>query len=99
MPNNRLSTCATAVSVPVAASGAPASLAVAIGRKNWLFAGSDEGARRLAILYTLIGSAEQAGLRDPWLYLCDILRKLSQGWLHSKLDDLLPLSWQATHAR
>ncbi len=70
---------------------------VAIGRKNWLFAGSDDGARRLAILYTLVGSAEQAGLRDPWHYLRDVLHKLSQGWLHSRLDDLLPLSWQATH--
>lgn len=71
---------------------------MAIGRKNWLFAGSDDGARRLAILYTLVGSCEQAGLRDPWHCLRDVLHKLSQGWLHSRLDDLLPLSWQAAQA-
>ena len=71
---------------------------VAIGRKNWLFAGSDDGARRLAILYTLIGSCEQAGLRDPWHYLRDVLRKLSQDWPYSRIDELLPRAWQATQS-
>ncbi len=38
---------------------------VALGRRNWLFAGSDEGAKRLAILYTLLGSCQIAGIADP----------------------------------
>lgn len=70
---------------------------IGVGRKNWLFAGSDEGARTLAILYTVVGSCEQAGLRDPWHYLRDVLEKLSQGWPHARLDELLPLSWHAAH--
>ena len=71
---------------------------VGLGRKNWLFAGSDEGARRLAILYTVVGSCEQAGLRDPWQYLRDVLTKLSRGWPQSRLDELLPLHWSAVGA-
>jgi transposase len=68
---------------------------IAIGRKNWLFAGSDEGAHRLAVLYTLVSSCELAGLRDPWAYLRDVLTKLSRGWPHARIDDLLPLHWKA----
>ncbi len=70
---------------------------IGVGRKNWLFAGSDEGARTLAILYTVVGSCELAGLLDPWHYLRDVLEKLSQGWPHSRLDELLPLAWRAAH--
>lgn len=70
---------------------------IGVGRKNWLFAGSDEGARTLAILYTVVGSCEQAGLPDPWHYLRDVLDKLSRGWPHCRLDELLPLAWHAAH--
>ena len=66
---------------------------IAVGRKNWLFAGSDAGARRLAILYTVVGSCELAGIRDPWEYVRDILQKLSRRWPQSRLDELLPLTW------
>lgn len=69
---------------------------IAVGRKNWLFAGSDEGARRLAVLYTIIASCEAAGIRDPWRYLRDVLVKLSRGWPQSRLDELLPLHWSST---
>ena len=70
---------------------------IGVGRKNWLFAGSDQGARTLAILYTVVGSCEQAGLLDPWHYLRDVLEKLSHGWPHSRLDELLPRAWRAAH--
>lgn len=66
---------------------------IAVGRKNWLFAGSDEGARRLAVLYTLVASCEAAGIRDPWKYLRDVLVKLSRGWPQSRLSELLPQRW------
>ncbi len=69
---------------------------IAVGRKNWLFAGSDHGARRLAILYTVVGSCELAGIRDPWEYVRDILQSLSRSWPHSRLDELLPLAWHNT---
>lgn len=68
---------------------------VAVGRKNWLFAGSDEGARRLAVLYTVVASCEAAGLRDPWQYVRDVLVRLSRGWPQARLDELLPRNWQA----
>lgn len=67
---------------------------VALGRRNWLFAGSDEGAKRLAILYTLLGSCQIAGIADPWAYLRDVLDKLSHNWPHARLDELLPQQWK-----
>jgi hypothetical protein len=36
---------------------------------------------------------EQAGIRDPWEYVRDILQKLSRRWPQSRLDELLPLTW------
>lgn len=70
---------------------------IAVGRKNWLFAGSDEGAERLAVLYTLVTSSKLAGLLDPWAYLRDVLQKLSRGHPQSRIDELLPLHWKAAH--
>ncbi|MBM4029570.1 MAG: IS66 family transposase [Planctomycetes bacterium] len=42
-----------------------------MGRKNWLFSGSDGGARRAAILYSLIASCKLCGI-DPFVYLRDV---------------------------
>jgi hypothetical protein len=61
---------------------------VALGRKNYLFAGSHEGARRLALFYTLVNNAKSAGL-NPETYLRDVLNRISSHPYH-KLDDLLP---------
>lgn len=66
---------------------------VALGRKNWLFGGSDEGARWLAIHQTLLGTGRLVGIRDLWEYLRDILQKLSRGWPKSRLHELLPQPW------
>ena len=49
---------------------------VAIGRKNWLFAGSDEGGRRAAIFYGLIETCRRHGV-EPFAYLSDILERVS----------------------
>lgn len=48
---------------------------VALGRKNWMFAGSDEGGRRAAILYSLLASARRHDL-DPFAYLRDLFERL-----------------------
>jgi hypothetical protein len=64
----------------------------AIGRRNWLFAGSDAGGERAAIILTVLETAERAGL-DVRAYLHDLLIKLSSGWLSSRLDELLPENW------
>ena len=49
---------------------------VALGRKNWLFAGSFEGARRTALLYSLVQSCTLAGV-SPFDYLKDVLTRVA----------------------
>jgi transposase len=61
---------------------------LALGRKNYLFAGSHQGARNAAILYSLLGSCRLNGL-DPFQYLYAILTKIPD-YPISKIDDLLP---------
>jgi transposase len=65
---------------------------VAIGRKNWLFAGSDAGGETLADAMTLIESAKLCGL-DPEAYLADLLARINDH-LVTRLDELLPWNWQ-----
>ncbi|MGB7503529.1 MAG: IS66 family transposase, partial [Azonexus sp.] len=62
--------------------------AVALGRKNFLFAGSDAGGERAAAIYSLIGSAKLNGL-DPEAYLRFVIERIAD-YRISKLDDLLP---------
>jgi transposase len=65
---------------------------IAIGRKAWLFAGSDRGGERAAAIYTLIVTAKLNGL-DPRAWLADVLRRIADHPA-SRLDDLLP--WNCT---
>jgi transposase len=62
--------------------------AVALGRKNFLFAGSDYGGERAAAMYTLIGSAKLNGL-DPELYLRTVLAQIAD-YPVSQIHDFLP---------
>jgi transposase len=62
--------------------------AVALGRKNFLFAGSDHGGERAGAMYTLIGSAKLNGL-DPELYLRTVLAQIADHPI-SHIQDLLP---------
>lgn len=71
---------------------------VALGRKNYLFAGSDTGGERAADLYTLLGTARLADV-DPRAWLRDVLGKLVNGWLASRIDELLPAAWTEAQAR
>ena len=61
---------------------------VALGRKNWLFAGSDRGGDRAAVLYTLIRTAKLNGI-EPEAYLRDVLGRIGAHPLN-RLDELLP---------
>jgi hypothetical protein len=61
---------------------------IAIGRKNYLFAGSHNGAEWAAILYTLLANAELKGL-EPKSYLKELLTRIA-GHPFNKLDGLLP---------
>jgi hypothetical protein len=69
---------------------------VAIGRKNWLFAGNDAAGKSHANLYTLLSSAQRHGL-DPQKYLMSVLAKIGQTPL-SELDQFLPDKWKAENA-
>ena len=68
---------------------------VAIGRKNYLFVGSQAGGERAAIIYTVLGSCKLLGL-DPNAYLRDVFDKLANGWKSSQLEELLPKQWLAS---
>jgi hypothetical protein len=65
--------------------------AVAVGRKNYLFTGSDVGGRSAAILYSVVGTCRRIGL-DPFAYPRDVLRRLPS-LPASRLDDLLLGRW------
>ena len=68
---------------------------VAMGRKNYLFAGSDAGGERAAAIYSLIGSAKLNGL-DPALYLRTVLTRIADHPVN-RIDELLP--WNALPIR
>jgi len=65
---------------------------VALGRKNYLFAGSHNGARRAALIYTLVANAKLQGL-EPFAYMRDILSRIAD-YPYKKLANLLPVNWK-----
>lgn len=65
---------------------------VAVGRKNWMFAGSMNGAHRAAILYTLVNCCSLAGV-DPFLYLRDVLVRVATHPM-SEIERLTPMVWK-----
>jgi len=67
---------------------------IAIGRNNWLFAGSLRAGQRAAAVMSLIQSAKLNG-HDAWAYLRDVMEKLPT-WPNSRIDELLPHRWQPT---
>lgn len=69
----------------------------ALTRKNYLFAGSDTGAERAAIAYTVLGSCQLAGV-NPVEYLADVLPRLARGLRLRDASALLPAAWKATRA-
>lgn len=65
---------------------------IALGRKSWLFAGSDRGGQRAASMYSLIVTAKMNDV-DPQAWLADVLARIAAHPAH-RLDDLLPWNWQ-----
>jgi transposase len=64
---------------------------IAVGRHNWLFVGSDQGGRTMAILRSFVGSCELAKI-DPFDWFRDVLSRIGEQSLQA-LDDLLPHRW------
>jgi transposase len=69
----------------------------AVGRKNWLFVGSDDGGAVNATFTSLLASAQLCKI-EPWAYLRDLFCLLSNWPAHQMLD-LAPLNWAQTSAR
>ncbi len=69
---------------------------IALGRKSWLFAGSDRGGQRAAAMYSLIVTAKLNDI-DPQAWLVDILARIAEHPF-SKIDELLPWNWRPRSA-
>lgn len=67
---------------------------IALGRKSWLFCGSDRGGQRAAILYGLITTAKLNDI-DPQTWLADVLARIAD-LPQSRLHELLPWNWKVT---
>jgi transposase len=65
---------------------------IALGRKSWLFCGSDRGGERAAAMYSLIVTAKMNGV-DPQAWLTDVLSRIAAHPAH-RLDELLPWNWK-----
>jgi transposase len=68
--------------------------AIAVGRRNWTFAGSDEGGRRAAAVYTLVATAKLNDV-DPQTWLADVLARLPDHPA-KRIHELLPWNWRPT---
>lgn len=69
---------------------------IALGRKNYLFAGSDKGGERGAAIYSLIETAKLNGV-NPQEWLADILQRIAQGHPINRIGELLPWNWKNLH--
>jgi transposase len=70
---------------------------IALGRKSWLFAGSDRGGERAATMYTLIQTARLNDV-DPQAWLADVLARINDHNIQN-LDQLLPWNWKTAPAK
>jgi transposase len=66
----------------------------AIGRKNWLFLGSEAAGPRAAVLYTILAGAKRHRI-EPWAYVRDLLLRLNAD--DRRLEEMLPDRWAAAH--
>ena len=70
---------------------------IALGRKSWLFCGSDRGGERAAVMYSLIVTAKMNDI-DPQAWLADVLARIAEHPVQ-KLDKLLPWNWRQLNVR
>nr|WP_317893127.1 transposase domain-containing protein [uncultured Sphingomonas sp.] len=65
---------------------------IAVGRKNWMFAGADCGGERAAAMYSLLETAKLNRV-NPQDWLADVLDRIGRGHPINRLDELLPWNW------
>ena len=70
---------------------------IALGRKSWLFAGSDRGGQRAAVMYSIIVTAKMNDI-DPQAWLADVLNRIAEHPAN-RIDELLPWNWRPLQAR
>ena len=70
---------------------------IALGRRSWLFCGSDRGGQRAAVMYSLIVTAKMNDI-DPQAWLADVLARIADHPTQ-RLDELLPWNWAAAKAK
>ena len=66
---------------------------VAVGRKNWLFAGSKAGGERAAAIYSVIETCKLNSV-EPQAYIADVMEKIAGDWPASRWDELMPWNWK-----
>ena len=62
---------------------------IAVGRRNWLFAGSKVGGERAAAIYSVIETCKANGV-DPQSYIADVIARIASNWPASRRDELMP---------
>ena len=67
---------------------------IAVGRRNWLFAGSRAGGECAAAIYTVIQTCKANGI-DPQAYITDVIAKVADDWPASRWNELMPWNWRA----
>jgi len=81
--------------LPIDNNGAERALRrVAVGRNNWIFAGSDHGGERAAIHYSPVQTCKENGI-DPWEYLTDVFERVSTH-PNRLIEELTPRGWKAS---
>lgn len=70
---------------------------IALGRKSWLFAGSDRGGQRAAMMYSLIVTAKMNDI-DPQAWLADVLARIAEHSAH-RIDELVPWNWKQSEGQ
>lgn len=71
---------------------------IAIGRTNWLFAGSKAGGERAAAIYTVIETCKLNGI-ERQAYIADIIAKIAGNWPAARWDELMPWNWRPDFQR
>jgi hypothetical protein len=66
---------------------------IAVGRRNWLFAGSRIGGERAAAICTVIETCKMNGV-EPQAYIADVIAKIANDWPAARWDELMPWNWR-----